>query len=107
MFGDIADGKMVPNPAGNMVQTVWDEIPFHYAGIGIDAFAVMPNHMHGIIVIVGATPCGCPVSTPRDCPVSTPRGCPDVGRENGRMQGYRRGQAQGPGQARAPAPTGF
>ena len=53
-------GKMVLNHAGTMIQTVWDEIPFHYDGTEIDEFVVMPNHIHGIIVIVGATPCGCP-----------------------------------------------
>jgi len=51
MFGEIMDGKMVSNEAGNMVQTIWDEIPFRYAGIDIDEFAVMPNHMHGTIDI--------------------------------------------------------
>ncbi len=103
MFGEIADRKMVPNPAGNMIQTVWDEIPFHYAGIQIDAFAIMPNHIHGIIVIVGATPRGCPVFHPRDCPVSTPDDCPGVSgqaRENGQVRENGRG-----GQARGPAPT--
>jgi putative transposase len=51
MFGAIVDGKMVMNHAGDMIQTVWDEIPFHYAGIDIDEFIVMPNHIHGIIII--------------------------------------------------------
>jgi REP element-mobilizing transposase RayT len=48
---------MVLNDAGQMVQTIWDEIPPHYPGIGIDAFIAMPNHIHGI-VIVGAAPSG-------------------------------------------------
>ena len=82
MFGDILDDKMVLNHAGDMIQTVWDEIPLYYAGIEIDEFAVMPNHMHGIIIIVGATPCG--------CPVSSPRGCPGVVQENGQVRGYRK-----------------
>ena len=83
MFGEIVDGKMVLNHAGKMIQTVWDEIPIHYAGIETDEFVVMPNHIHGIIIIVvGATPCGCPVST-RGCPVSTPRACPDNGQPRG------------------------
>jgi hypothetical protein len=60
LFGDIADGEMRLNDAGQMVQTVWDEIPAHYPGIDIDAFVVMPNHIHGIIVIVRAAPCGRP-----------------------------------------------
>lgn len=39
-----------------MIQLVWDELPAHYPGIEIDAFVVMPNHIHGIIVLVGAGP---------------------------------------------------
>ncbi|WP_199263776.1 transposase [Desulfobulbus oligotrophicus] len=54
LFGKIVNGKMGLNNAGMMVQTVWDEIPAHYPGIDIDAFIVMPNHIHGIVVIVGA-----------------------------------------------------
>ena len=65
LFGEIVGGKMALNYAGAMIQTVWDEIPFHYAGIEIDEFVVMPNHIHGIIVIVGATPRGCPGSLSR------------------------------------------
>jgi REP-associated tyrosine transposase len=60
LFGQIVDGAMVLSDAGRMVQTVWDEIPVHYAGVAIDTFIVMPNHIHGIIVLVGAAPCGRP-----------------------------------------------
>jgi putative transposase len=80
LFGDIVDGKMVLNHAGTMVQTVWNEIPIHYTGTEIDEFIVMPNHFHGIIVIVavGATPRGCP----DPCTTGAPR--------------PKNGQAQGP-----------
>jgi putative transposase len=60
LFGDISDGKMILNDAGRMIQAVWDDIPSHYAGIETDAFIIMPNHIHAIIAIVGATPCGRP-----------------------------------------------
>jgi putative transposase len=60
LLGQMIDGAMVLSDAGRMVQTVWDEIPVHYAGVAIDAFVVMPNHIHGIIVLVGAAPCGRP-----------------------------------------------
>jgi REP element-mobilizing transposase RayT len=43
--------EMVLNQAGAMIQTVWDQIPIHYTGTEIDEFVVMPNHIHGIIVI--------------------------------------------------------
>ena len=60
LFGEILDKKMMLNDAGRVIQTVWDEIPSHYSGIEIDAFAIMPNHIHGIINIVGAGPRACP-----------------------------------------------
>ena len=62
LFGEITDGKMALNDAGRMVQAVWDDIPTHYAGIDTDAFIIMPNHIHTIIIIVGAAPCGRPDS---------------------------------------------
>ena len=60
LFGKIVEGSMILNDAGMMVQTVWDEIPSHYPGIETDEFIIMPNHIHGIIIIVGAAPRGCP-----------------------------------------------
>ncbi|MCI0406633.1 MAG: transposase [candidate division Zixibacteria bacterium] len=42
------------NPAGQMVQTVWEELPRRFPDIELDEFIIMPNHVHGIIVIVGA-----------------------------------------------------
>jgi putative transposase len=37
-----------------MLTNVWRQIPDHYPSIDIDEFVVMPNHIHGIIVIAGA-----------------------------------------------------
>jgi putative transposase len=54
MFGDIVDDTMRLNDAGQLVQEVWSAIPRQYPGIAIDAFVLMPNHIHGIIMI-GAT----------------------------------------------------
>ena len=52
---------------------VWNELPVHYANVVTDAFMVMPNHVHGIIVLtdgtVGAAPRGRPcVPVSRDRP---------------------------------------
>lgn len=63
LFGDIADGEMWLNEAGEMVEAVWKELPVHYPGVAIDCHVVMPNHFHGI-VWVGAGPRACPESTP-------------------------------------------
>lgn len=36
-----------------VVQSVWAEIPLHSPGASIDQFVVMPNHVHGILVLDG------------------------------------------------------
>ena len=51
LFGAIKNGKMKLNPNGEIVQSSWIDLPNHYAGINNDVFAVMPNHVHGIIII--------------------------------------------------------
>jgi putative transposase len=68
LFGNIVNREMVLNNAGQMVETVWNELPKFYPSVSIDAFQIMPNHIHGIIVItrqddvptVGAGPRACP-----------------------------------------------
>ncbi len=52
LLGEVVDGEMHPSPAGMMVQTVWDELPWAYPGVEIDAFVVMPNHVHGIVFLL-------------------------------------------------------
>jgi len=59
-FGEVVDGEIVLNEPGRMVETVWRELSQHYPGVEVDALAVMPNHVHGIIMLVGAGPCACP-----------------------------------------------
>jgi len=52
MFGHITGGVMQLNPFGAVVREVWNELTRHYAYIELDAFVVMPNHVHGIIIFV-------------------------------------------------------
>jgi hypothetical protein len=44
------------NDAGHMVQSHWLEIPSHHESIDLDAFVVMPNHLHGIVFLREAEP---------------------------------------------------
>ncbi|MCX5886646.1 MAG: transposase [Proteobacteria bacterium] len=60
LFGEIVDGRMVLNEAGRMIQSVWDELPQHYPGVDIDAFVIMPNHVHGIFVFENRVGAGFP-----------------------------------------------
>lgn len=59
LFGEIVDGAMVLNAAGKMVQSVWDTLPNRYTHVALDAFVVMPNHIHGILVLTD--PVGAPL----------------------------------------------
>jgi REP element-mobilizing transposase RayT len=54
ILGRVDDGEMRLNDAGRMVQSMWEELPARFSGLELDAFVVMPNHIHGIIVFVGA-----------------------------------------------------
>ena len=59
-LGEIHNNQIYPSIQGQMVQTIWDELPLHYPGVAVDAFVLMPNHIHGIIFLtndtVGAVP---------------------------------------------------
>lgn len=54
LFGDIQHNEMVLNHAGKMVSKTWNDLSIKCPGIAIDEFIVMPNHVHGIMLIVGA-----------------------------------------------------
>jgi REP element-mobilizing transposase RayT len=51
LFGKIENGTMHLNPYGEVVQKCWQDLQNHYAGINNEFFIVMPNHVHGIVVI--------------------------------------------------------
>ena len=51
LFGDVEQGEMILNEYGHVVTKCWYDLTNHYAGITLDAFIVMPNHIHCIIVI--------------------------------------------------------
>ena len=51
MFGTVVDGTMALNAAGALVQEEWRRLPERFPHIFLDAHVVMPNHMHGIIVV--------------------------------------------------------
>ncbi len=53
LFGEISRGRMQLNAAGMAAQTMWAAIPVHFPRVRLDALVVMPNHVHGIILIAG------------------------------------------------------
>jgi putative transposase len=53
LFGEIGGGEMKLNSAGQAVVETWNSIPERFPAVEVDAYAVMPNHLHGLIFLVG------------------------------------------------------
>jgi len=51
VFGKIANGAVLLNVIGRIAIDCWREIPEHCAQVELDAFVIMPNHVHGILTI--------------------------------------------------------
>ena len=54
LFGEIRGDEMELNDAGQMLVSQWQALPQRFPNVRLDAFVVMPNHVHGIIVLVDA-----------------------------------------------------
>jgi putative transposase len=50
-FGDVKNGEMVLNDIGMITQNIWQKIPEYFPYARLDAYVVMPNHIHGILTI--------------------------------------------------------
>ena len=51
LFGEIANGEVQLNETGMLVVDTWEWLATQYAYVTLDEYVVMPNHLHGIIVI--------------------------------------------------------
>jgi len=56
LFGKVVNGEMRLNDAGRMVLAEWNRLPERFPHLVLDAFVVMPNHVHGILVITDPAP---------------------------------------------------
>lgn len=50
-FGDIENNKMILNEYGKVAEECWRQIITHCKKVELDYFIIMPNHVHGIIII--------------------------------------------------------
>jgi len=80
LLGEISDAEMLINAYGNIVQECWYDLPNHYPGLELDIFVVMPNHIHGIIVLAderaGLKPA--PTKFTTKSAISKPHGLPEI-----------------------------
>ena len=51
LFGDVIDGEMRLNDTGRLIVDAWEWLGKRHRYVELDSYVVMPNHLHGIIVI--------------------------------------------------------
>jgi putative transposase len=55
LLGEIIDGQMSLSAAGQMIEEVWAGLPMRFPTIVLDAFVVMPDHLHGVLILSDET----------------------------------------------------
>src|SRR5262249_30471076 len=50
-FGEVANNQINTTSIGKIASRCWSEIPDHFATVTLDTFVIMPNHLHGIIIL--------------------------------------------------------
>ena len=50
-FGEIKNDEMVLNDSGKITKNCWLDISNHFLNTLLDEFIIMPNHLHGIIIV--------------------------------------------------------
>jgi REP element-mobilizing transposase RayT len=53
VFGEVENGEVRLSEIGEVAAACWEAIPGHFPDVDLDAFVVMPNHVHGILVLTG------------------------------------------------------
>jgi REP element-mobilizing transposase RayT len=73
LFGMIDGGEMRLSAIGQITDEHWRAIPAHFPSVALDAFVIMPNHIHGILVIqtVGATQWVAPTTASTDAQIAS------------------------------------
>jgi putative transposase len=56
VFGEVKNFEMKLNQFGKIAEKCWLDIPNHFLDVVLDHFVVMPNHVHGIIIIKENSP---------------------------------------------------
>ena len=70
-LGRIVDGRVEWTEAGRMVDAHWRSLPDRFANVALHAYVVMPDHVHGILKMVGAPLVGAPDGTVTDIGAAT------------------------------------
>jgi REP element-mobilizing transposase RayT len=56
LLGEIVNGEVHLSEWGQIAASTWEDLVNHNPGVGLDAYVVMPNHLHGIVIIKELNP---------------------------------------------------
>ena len=56
LLGDVVEGVFQPNRFGHIVRAALTSLPRRYPHIRLDAFVIMPNHVHVVVETLDGTP---------------------------------------------------
>ena len=51
VFSRVLDGTLQLHPYGRIADECWQQIPEHYPHVALDEWIIMPNHLHGILIL--------------------------------------------------------
>ena len=51
LLGTLIGAEVKLSARGELVQSIWNTLPQRFAGVYLDEYVLMPDHMHGIILI--------------------------------------------------------
>ncbi len=51
LFGNVAERALALTAAGRMAAYWWERLPVEFPGLGLDTYAVMPNHVRGLLAL--------------------------------------------------------
>lgn len=72
IFGSVKDGDVLLSWIGVIVEEEWLRAPDYRPEVSLDEYVIMPNHMHGILVLTGGQVGQDRVGAHRDAPLRRP-----------------------------------
>jgi REP element-mobilizing transposase RayT len=94
LFGEVVNGEMILNDAGEMIVRWWLELPNKFPNVNVNIFVVMPNHFHGIIFIIDDAELSIVGDDLRVVPGSGDSGVDDASKGKGEYGGEHGGSPQ-------------
>jgi putative transposase len=52
LFGKIVEESIRLSPTGEIIKQCWESIPKHFPNVNLDEYIIMPDHVHGIVIVI-------------------------------------------------------